>query len=325
MAVIRNLLTSLFFIGLLCAACSKLETAGPLERRLGEHLERLESMVFIDAGEVSSELVFLEEEGGPERSGVVQRPFFLDRFEVTNRAYATFLEATRYRGLGPGFLEHWTRVNGEPQSPENLEDQPVVWVSFADAVAFATWRGHRLPRFIEWQLAVRGKSGQAFPWGRSTDITVRANVLGTGLHQPSPVGFFESGRSEAGCYDLTGNVWEWSETKGPRPGTQVQVGGAFDTPGLKVASASIPTPGLPPDLWTQDAASRSFDRGFRTCFDAEELLSRVIADVAKAPDSVVARKVIESLARLPEPGRALVTRLAAEQGQGTSWFEELQG
>ena len=48
----------------------------------------------------------------------------------------------------------WPSVAGGPRA--GSEQEPVVWVSRADATAYCKARGHRLPHSVEWQLAAQG-------------------------------------------------------------------------------------------------------------------------------------------------------------------------
>ena len=85
---------------------------------------------------------------------VYLRRFAIERTEVTNAQYATFLAETGYRPIRPErFLAHWT--NGRPVP--GTEDGPVTHVDLADARAYASWAGLRLPSEDEWQLA--GEAG----------------------------------------------------------------------------------------------------------------------------------------------------------------------
>ncbi|WP_144440439.1 formylglycine-generating enzyme family protein [Limnochorda pilosa] len=136
---------------------------------------------------------------------VVLRPYALDATPVTNVQYARFLESTGYRPrFAENHLKHW--VNGKPAEGE--EDHPVVYVSLEDARAYARWAGKRLPTEEEWQWAAQGPEGWSYPWGDRM-ITGACNAGGattTGV-------FAHSGRSWVGCYDMCGNVWEWTESE----------------------------------------------------------------------------------------------------------------
>jgi len=131
--------------------------------------------------------------------------FFIDEAAVTNADYQRFLDATGYRPKhSENFLRHWS--NGK--MPAELADHPVVWVDLDDARAFARWAGKRLPTESEWHLAAQGTDGRVWPWGNAFDST-RCNSTGTGT---VPVRSHPTGRSPYGLYNMSGNVWEWTES-----------------------------------------------------------------------------------------------------------------
>jgi len=133
-------------------------------------------------------------------------PYFIDACEVTNAEYARFLKESGYRPVEQrNFLKHWK--NGSP--PENLLDHPVVYVSLEDARAYARWAGKRLPTEPEWHRAAQGDDGRTWPWGNEFDPE-RVNGNGKGT---TPVKAYPGGRSPFGCQDMSGNVWEWTESE----------------------------------------------------------------------------------------------------------------
>ena len=68
-----------------------------------------------------------------------------------------------------------------------------------------------MPSFEEWERAARGDDARTFPWGNEIDKP-RCNTAEAGVGNTTPVGTFPDGISPFGCYDLLGNVWEWSST-----------------------------------------------------------------------------------------------------------------
>lgn len=138
----------------------------------------------------------------PERR-IKLNDFYIDRFEVTNRLYYIFCQATDCKPP-----RRW----GGMKYPEGQDDLPVTGVSFFDATAFAQWSGKRLPTEMEWEKAARGENGLVYPWGDRFDIN-KANIspsnrvkAGRGI---MPVGSFADGASPYGVQDMIGNAWEW--------------------------------------------------------------------------------------------------------------------
>jgi formylglycine-generating enzyme required for sulfatase activity len=146
--------------------------------------------------------------------------FWLGRTEVTNgqyRKYKANYDSGRYRGHS---------LNGD--------DQPVVFIDWYEAKAFARWlteRNHgeyhfRLPTEAEWEYASRAETTTARFWGDNPDDTCQyANVADLtaerewsywvvhncddGYAVTAPVGSFEP--NAFGLYDMLGNVFEWCE------------------------------------------------------------------------------------------------------------------
>lgn len=174
----------------------------------------------------------------PERR-VYLGSFLLDRFEVTNRAYAAFVRATGHRPPANSNPARTLWENDQPIS--GIENHPVVNVSWEDAVAYCRWAGKRLPTEAEWEKAARGTDGRRYPWGnewnfmlansasywakRKIDFQSGADwdafwVHGEGARLSRengingevltmPVGSFSQGASPYGALDMAGNAAEW--------------------------------------------------------------------------------------------------------------------
>lgn len=102
-------------------------------------------------------------------------PFYVDKYEVTNRQYRRFFEQAKDPQRRPGLWYGPTYNIQGPMNPKfyelwkdaarNADDQPITCVSKKDALAYAQWAGKRLPRREEWQRAALGDGNRLFPWG----------------------------------------------------------------------------------------------------------------------------------------------------------------
>ena len=89
-----------------------------------------------------------------------------------------------------------------------------VYVTHAEADAYARWRGRRLMTEAEYHRAAYGSpSGgeRRHPWGDAPPDALRGN-FDFARWDPVPVGSFPRGASAWGVHDLVGNGWEWTST-----------------------------------------------------------------------------------------------------------------
>jgi formylglycine-generating enzyme required for sulfatase activity len=185
-----------------------------------------EGMVIIPAGPFTMGSDKVDHEGLGQQLGLVRplyvhehperrvelKTYFIGRFEVTNREFLKFVEAT-----GAETPPDW---KGR-KIPAGLERHPVGFVSWYDADRYCRWRGGRLPTEAEWEKAARGVDGREYPWGNTFDSS-RLNTGEAPTPGPSPVGSFPQGRSPYGVEDLAGNVGEWvDDWYLPYPGNTV--------------------------------------------------------------------------------------------------------
>jgi formylglycine-generating enzyme required for sulfatase activity len=177
---------------------------------------------------------------------LVVGPFFIDETEVTNAQFKAFLDATGYVPQEPkNFLKHWP----DGRMPEQFADHPVVYVDLDDARAYAAWAGKRLPREEEWHLAAQGTDGRKWPWGNDDLTPQRANLTGT---HTLPARSCEAGRSPFGCYHMSGNVYEWTESQRSDGHTRFVMvrGGSYFDPHADPDTSSI---------WYNDGGPRPCD------------------------------------------------------------------
>jgi len=229
--------------------------------------ELTEQMAFVPAGEVElgpwdeHSINPKEEDDDAHKSVYRVDAYYLDRYSVTNRQFLEFVMAGGYEqmalwdakilpavidfvdqtgSLGPRYWRHGRYHEGS-------EDQPVIGVSWYEAMAYARWVGKRMPTDAEWvkaacwpvPLGPGSRMQRRYPWGDNMDRE-RANIWGSGPGRIVSVTEFGSGVSVGGVYQLVGNVWEWTasnfgaggygrpELVLPNPMKSVR-GGAFDT------------------------------------------------------------------------------------------------
>ncbi len=137
------------------------------------------------------------------------KPFYMDKYPVTNVQYKAFLDATHY---APKDRMNYLRDWKDGTYPEGWEKRPVTWVSLEDARAYAAWAGKRLPHEWEWQLAAQGADGRAFPWGGMWRTeAVPTPDTGRTMRGPDAVDAHPLGASPFGAMDMVGNVWQWTD------------------------------------------------------------------------------------------------------------------
>ena len=139
--------------------------------------------------------------------------FYMDKYEVTNAEYAEFLNAKgKHTDAGQTWLAvgheraRIEYVNRAYRSKAGYEKHPVVMVSWYGAMAYAAWKGKRLPTEAEWEKAARGGlSGLKYPWGNGIDSN-KANY-NNHVRDTTVVGKYTA--NGYGLYDMSGNVGEW--------------------------------------------------------------------------------------------------------------------
>jgi iron(II)-dependent oxidoreductase len=251
----------------------------------------LRDMVPVPPGRVVVEPITsdLSQTGAPPAGHPVDvAPCFLDRFAVSNRQFAQFVQDGGYThdefwptDLLP-YVPHFTDTSGQPgprywsqgrPAPGDLQ-LPVVGVCWLEADAYARWAGKRLPDSAQWQRAATGWEGTLrYPWGRIYDPS-RAHI-GRGPRDGTvPVDQYVAGATPQGIFHLSGNVWEWVATSidtictesGPAPVEEPLAevrGGAFDTYFPEQATCTFRS-GLP-------LLERRPNVGFRCCVPAAEV------------------------------------------------------
>jgi gamma-glutamyl hercynylcysteine S-oxide synthase len=166
--------------------------------------------------------------------------FEIDQYMVTNRQYLDFMAAGGYHSRS-----FWTDADWQWKTSQRIS-HPVFWkrsgeqwlyrtmfdevplpldwpvyVSQAEAAAFARWAGKSLPTEQEWHRAAYGTphgEEQFYPWGDETQDS-RFGNFDFQRWDPAPVNASPDGASAFGVHGMLGNGWEWTSTPfGPFPG-----------------------------------------------------------------------------------------------------------
>jgi ergothioneine biosynthesis protein EgtB len=159
--------------------------------------------------------------------------FEIDEFKVTNGQYLRFMEAGGYedRSLWPAedwawkaeqnisAPVFWTRRDGGWQYRAMFQEFPLplewpVYVSHAEANAYARWAGKRLPTEAQWHRAAYGSpdgTERPYPWGPESPRR-RHGYFDFLRWDPVPVNAFPQARGAFGIADLLSNGWEWTSS-----------------------------------------------------------------------------------------------------------------
>lgn len=116
---------------------------------------------------------------------------------------------------GRWWEKHWQDPEVKWEMPAPLALEPVVFVTWADAVAYCTWAGLRLPTEEELLRAGRGDEFQEYPFGKEFDRALVAHngTTPSGLaFKRMPVAMLAGNVSRFGVHDLVGNVWSWTDS-----------------------------------------------------------------------------------------------------------------
>jgi formylglycine-generating enzyme required for sulfatase activity len=176
---------------------------------------------------------------------VVVRSFLLDRTEVTAAAWQRCVDEHGCPQLVSGDTSEPNHTSLCTSGRLGREGHPVTCVDWSEAAGYCEWAHKRLPTEAEFELASRGTSERAFPWGdeppqpkhlnacdarcveqmhkdfnEDTYENLWADVSGDdGFGFTAPVGSYPAGASPYGVLDLAGNVEEWvADPWGVTPG-----------------------------------------------------------------------------------------------------------
>jgi len=147
-------------------------------------------------------------DGGDKHTVYLDR-YYIGVYTVTNRQYKQFVDETGHRPPDKSDWSSNTPIWKGKSYLESYTDHPVVCVSWEDAVTYCRWAGGTLPTEAQWEKAARGPKGFTYPWGNDWDQNLCRNSNNKGSQTTCTVYEYPKGASGYGCYNLSGNVWEW--------------------------------------------------------------------------------------------------------------------
>ncbi|MCF7976048.1 MAG: formylglycine-generating enzyme family protein, partial [Phycisphaerae bacterium] len=221
-------------------AAARQDLAGTTERHvdLGNGIGVI--LKYVPAGQFVMGSAAGHDDEFPPHAVTIPAPFWMSQFEVTNAQYACFDAShdSRYQDKGS-----WMFNQEDLGWDLNSAGQPVIRVSWQEAMAFCDWlsdkTGQRftLPTEAQWEWACRAGTDSPFYYGDlDTDFSAFANLADATIRdlaydardQYSPdliprdnrfndhtlvsteVGSFQG--NAWGLHDMHGNVWEWTRS-----------------------------------------------------------------------------------------------------------------
>ncbi len=170
----------------------------------------------------------------------IEKPFWMSKVEVTNALYAGFDPAhdSRFEDKGSWMFNEW-----DLGWPLNGPDQPVVRISWSEAMEFCRWLSSRieedvtLPTEAQWEWACRAGTDTPLSCGgldadfsgfaNMADVTMRELAYDARDQNPPDIvprdDRFNDGKlvtasvgsykpNAWGLHDMHGNVWEWTRS-----------------------------------------------------------------------------------------------------------------
>ncbi len=236
--------------------------------------------VWANDGQGATAMVFVPEGWFPyQNTGnpgdwVFVQAFLIDKYEVTNESYAQFLNDadpnSDYWTSGMEIMRDGLAGSYTYSVTPGRENHPIRYPNKFDAEAFAAWRSaqegvtYRLPTEHEWEKAAAWDPVEQhyYIYGFHEDaISCPWCNYNNCVGEATPVGTYDgtAGNNDAksfyGCYDMSGNVWEWSDTA-----SGVVRGGAWNRGAADCQASS---------RLTDSPGTRDGSGGFRLVLDTD--------------------------------------------------------
>ena len=162
---------------------------------------------------------------GPQHT-IDLAPFWMSKCEITWDQYDVWGESIdiarrQIFGKQPTELDKVADAVTRPTPPYTdmsfgmgKQKNPAICMTQHAARKYCEWlsakTGHyyRLPTEAEWEKAARGTDARRYPWGNEW----QADYCNTGTKTTTPVTMYPEGKSPFDCFDMVGNVSEWTNT-----------------------------------------------------------------------------------------------------------------
>lgn len=153
---------------------------------------------------------FLKGEGQPKTIKI--HSFLMDEHAVTNLEFLAFVKANPKWARSKvarifadeGYLSHWS--SDFQIGNKAIENSPATNVSWFAAVAYAQWKGKRLPTLQEWEYAAQAPPVNLKKGQKITSYILDWYSKPTPKVMPQVTSTF---KNTYGLYDMHGLIWEW--------------------------------------------------------------------------------------------------------------------
>jgi formylglycine-generating enzyme required for sulfatase activity len=128
------------------------------------------------------------------------KDFWISRTKVTNKQYASCVSL--------GYCTPPDAQDNPAYTDASKSDNPVVGVSYDQAVTYCAFMNARLPTEAEWEKAARGPQANIYPWGNGAPSCNLLNFNNC-IRTTTNVNLYLQGKSYYGALDMEGNAFEW--------------------------------------------------------------------------------------------------------------------
>lgn len=146
-----------------------------------------------------------------------QRFWTSDGWQLVQKLGLANVIRTPHSGLSEQMLAQVQEGKFPPPSQSVEGNLPMVSISWYEAKAYCRWMSeitgqyHDLPHEAQWEKAARGTQGLIYPYGNEFD-PAKCNTSEGSVRRITDVTRYPQGSSPYGVTDMSGNVWEWTNS-----------------------------------------------------------------------------------------------------------------